>query len=185
MNSQLTKEEKLSLLKLAKESVFANVQQQSLPSTESSFAKLNEPGAAFVTLHVDGKLRGCMGTFAWRSTHTEIVQQMALYASTRDPRFPSIDESDLSSMTVEISVLSSPIEVGGLDEIQIGRDGLIISHQNARGVLLPQVATDRDWDVKTFLEHTCLKAGLPTDAWKREDVQIQRFEAEVFSEEED
>ena len=141
---------------------------------------LASPGAAFVTLHVDGALRGCIGTSERRRSLWRVVGEMASAAATRDPRFPPIDVIDLPAMTVEISVLSPELRIHQPEEIEIGRHGLDIRRGGARGLLLPQVAVEHGFDREKFLAATCRKAGLPADAWHDETTEIRVFEAEVF-----
>jgi AmmeMemoRadiSam system protein A len=107
---------------------------------------------------------------------------MAVAAGTRDPRFSPLSRQELSSVDIEISVLTPPRAVESVDEIQIGRDGLVISRGYSRGVLLPQVAVEQDWDRTTFLQQTCRKAGLPPNAWEQSGTVIEVFTAEVFGE---
>jgi AmmeMemoRadiSam system protein A len=141
---------------------------------------LASPAAAFVTLHVRGALRGCIGTSERRRSLWRVVGEMASAAATRDPRFPPIDVADLPSMTVEISVLSPDVRIHRPEEIEIGRHGLDIRRGGARGLLLPQVAVEHGFDREKFLAATCRKAGLPADAWHDETTEIRVFEAEVF-----
>jgi AmmeMemoRadiSam system protein A len=138
------------------------------------------PGAAFVTLHVGGELRGCIGTVERRRALWAVVGDMAAAAATRDPRFPPIDVADLREMTVEISVLTPDVVIHRPEEIEIGRHGLDVRRGDARGLLLPQVAVERGLDRETFLAATCRKAGLPADAWHDADTEIRVFEADVF-----
>jgi AmmeMemoRadiSam system protein A len=144
---------------------------------------LASPGAAFVTLHVDGALRGCIGTSERRRSLWRVVGEMASAAATRDPRFPPIDVTDLPALTVEISVLSPDVVIHRPEEIEIGRHGLDIRRGHARGLLLPQVAVEHGLDRETFLAATCRKAGLPADAWHDKATEIRVFEAEVFGDE--
>jgi AmmeMemoRadiSam system protein A len=141
---------------------------------------LASPGAAFVTLHVDGALRGCIGTSERRRSLWRVVGDMASAAATRDPRFPPIDVADLPALSVEISVLSPDVVIHRPEEIEIGRHGLDIRRGGARGLLLPQVAVEHGLDRETFLAATCRKAGLPADAWHDQATEIRVFEAEVF-----
>ena len=133
----------------------------------------------FVSLHKRGDLRGCIGHPDGGEPLGAIIASCAVAAATGDPRFPAVTERELGDIDLEISVLT-PIEPV-LDplEIVVGRDGLIIEQHWHRGLLLPQVATEQGWDRETFLAHTCVKAGLPRDAWKR-GARIFRFQAEVF-----
>jgi AmmeMemoRadiSam system protein A len=140
-------------------------------------------GAAFVTLHVDGALRGCIGTSERRRSLWRVVGDMASAAATRDPRFPPIDVTDLPAMTVEISVLSPDVIIHRREEIVVGRHGLDVRRGGARGLLLPQVAVEHGLDRDAFLAATCRKAGLPADAWHDDATEIRVFEAEVFGDE--
>lgn len=146
---------------------------------------LASPGAAFVTLHVGGALRGCIGTSERQRSLWRVVGDMASAAATRDPRFPPIAPVDLPTMTVEISVLSPDVVIHRPEEIEIGRHGLDIRRGGARGLLLPQVAVEHGFDREKFLAATCRKAGLPADAWHDEATEIRVFEAEVFGDDED
>jgi AmmeMemoRadiSam system protein A len=141
---------------------------------------LATPGAAFVTLHVSGDLRGCIGTLDRQRSLWSVVGDMAAAAATRDPRFDPIDVRDLRDMTVEISVLSPDVVIHGPEEIEIGRHGLDVRRGAARGLLLPQVAVEHGLDRETFLAATCRKAGLPPDAWHDAGTEIRAFEADVF-----
>lgn len=137
---------------------------------------------AFVTLHKQGNLRGCIGTFAQSQSVLKTLDEMALAASQRDPRFSPVQAHELSLIDVEISLLTPLRPVADVAEIEVGRHGLCMSRGWQRGVLLPQVATEQGWDRETFLQQTCRKAGLPLDAWQDPDTRIQSFEAVVFGE---
>lgn len=141
---------------------------------------LAAPGAAFVTLHVGGALRGCIGTLDRRRSLWSVVGDMAAAAATRDPRFPPIDAADLQALTVEISVLTPDLVIHRPEEIEIGRHGLDVRRGGARGLLLPQVAVEHGLDREKFLAATCRKAGLPANAWTDADTEIRVFEADVF-----
>jgi AmmeMemoRadiSam system protein A len=143
-------------------------------------AGLDGPAAAFVTLRVEGELRGCIGTFEARAPLWETVHEMAVAAATRDPRFPALRARELGGLGVDVSVLAPARRVTDTAEIELGRHGLEIRRAGRRGLLLPQVATDHDLDLETFLAETCRKAGLPTTAWREPDTEIWSFEAEVF-----
>ena len=152
---------------------------------ESRAPALDAPGAAFVTIHVDGALRGCIGTLERRRSLWSVVGEMAAAAATRDPRFPPMDVTDLQAMTVEISVLSPDIVIHAPEQIEIGRHGLDVRRDGARGLLLPQVAVEHGFDREKFLAATCRKAGLPANAWHDDETVIRVFEAEVFGDEPD
>jgi len=136
----------------------------------------------FVSLHAaSGDLRGCIGTFEASEPLWRNVMDMAAAAATNDPRFPAVSVEELSSCVIEISALSPRREATAADVV-VGEHGLWISRRSSRGVLLPQVATERGWDRETFLEHTCQKAGLPRQAWREPDTRIEVFTAQVFGE---
>ena len=136
---------------------------------------------AFVTLRVHGQLRGCVGYPEPSRPLVELVEQCAVSAAISDPRFPSLTPAEWRNVELEISVLG-PIEpVGDLDAVQIGRDGLIAELGSRRGLLLPQVATEWHWNAREFASQTCVKAGLPRDAWQT-GAKLFKFDAEVFGE---
>ena len=147
------------------------------PSAEEPLAK---PGAAFVTLHVAGALRGCIGTSEAERPLWRVVGDMATAAATRDPRFAPLAPADLETLTVEISVLSAQKAIRDPAEIEIGRHGIDVRRSLARGLLLPQVAVEHHLDRDRFLAETCRKAGLPADAWRDPSTEVRIFEADVF-----
>jgi AmmeMemoRadiSam system protein A len=106
---------------------------------------------------------------------------MAGAAAFEDPRFPPVTAEELPELDLEVSVLSPLREVKELSEIEVGKHGLYISMGGFSGLLLPQVATENDWDRTTFLEQTCLKAGLPPETYKEKEVKLYLFSAEIFS----
>lgn len=137
---------------------------------------------AFVTLHKKGNLRGCIGYIEGIKPLKYTIEDMAVSAAFNDPRFAPVSEEEYSDIDVEISILTPIVEVKNVNEIEVGKDGIIISSGFNRGLLLPQVATEQNWDRDTFLSHTCLKAGLPADIWKTENIKIEKFSAYVFGE---
>ncbi len=139
---------------------------------------------AFVSLHCGGKLRGCIGYIIGTKPLVDTVREMAIAAAFRDPRFPPLHKDEFCDLDIEISVLSPITEVESVGEIQVGRDGLIISRGGRQGLLLPQVPGEYGWTREQFLEHTCYKAGLPGDAWKHAGTKIEKFSAQVFGEKE-
>ena len=177
----LSSTDRLKLLEIARSSIKAHLEGNPIPEFEVS-PTLKEPGAAFVTLTRRGRLRGCIGyTSAIRPLH-QTVSECAVQAAVSDRRFPPVTASELGDLDVEISVLTPLRAIGSPDEIEVGRDGLMISLGNRRGLLLPQVATDYGWSRTEFLQHTCQKAGLPTDAYLSADATIYSFRALVFGE---
>ncbi len=144
----------------------------------------NVPAGAFVTIHHGGELRGCIGQIEARQPLAAAVAQCAVSAATRDPRFPPLTPRELETGTeLEISVLTPMQPVSSPEEIEVGRDGLLIQQGYRSGLLLPQVATEWGWDRDSFLAHTCRKAGLPPDAWKQ-GAQLFKFQAEIFNDRE-
>ena len=143
---------------------------------------------AFVTLtERDGRLRGCIGLPYPVKPLWEAVVQAAFGAATNDPRFPRVEPDELSSLKVEVSALTEPEEISCKvvdlpKHVRVGTDGLIVSGMGTSGLLLPQVATEMSLAPDDFLSLTCQKAGLLPDAWLRSDVQVKRFQAEVFAE---
>nr|MBP7886610.1 AmmeMemoRadiSam system protein A [Candidatus Neomarinimicrobiota bacterium] len=145
--------------------------------------RLKVKRGAFVTLEKHHELRGCIGYILPIYPLYKTVIEMAKAAALDDPRFPPVSPSELKDITVEISVLTVPQKISDPSEIEVGKHGIIIKRGFNQGLLLPQVATDYGWDRETFLEHTCLKAGLPRDAWQDKNTEIQIFSAQVFNRE--
>ena len=136
---------------------------------------------AFVTVHVEGALRGCIGIPDPADAIGEVVRHCAAAAAFGDPRFPPVRRDELAMLALEVSVLSEFVPVADVGAIEIGRHGLVAERGQRRGLLLPQVAPEYGWTVEEFLNHTCIKAGLPPAAWQS-DARILRFEAIVFRE---
>ena len=136
---------------------------------------------AFVTIKRRGQLRGCLGTLECRGDLADEVARCAADAASEDPRFPPVAPDELSELEVEVSVLGplEPIDPTRPDAFVIGRHGLVVEQGIHRGLLLPQVATEWGWTAEQFLRQTCVKAGLPPDAWQRGAV-VYRFAADVF-----
>ncbi|RKZ20397.1 AMMECR1 domain-containing protein, partial [bacterium] len=129
-----------------------------------------------------GELRGCIGLIKGIKPLYLAVQDMAIAAALRDPRFPPVSPSELDEIEIEISVLTPLKEVKDVEEIKVGRDGIYIERGYHSGLLLPQVATEYGWTREEFLDHTCMKAGLFPGCWKEEGTKIYRFSALIFSE---
>ena len=179
----LSQEQRKTLLRIARESIEAVFEGRRPDLGRHQVDEsLQRPAGAFVTLTKEGHLRGCIGSIVPVAPLHEAVSRSAINAAFRDPRFSPLQNAELAEVEVEVSVMG-PIElVKNIDEIVPGRDGLIISRGSHAGLLLPQVATEYGWDRETFLSHTCQKAGLPPAAWHENDVKIEKFSAEVFSE---
>lgn len=177
----MKKTEQKTLLQLARETIIAQVSDQPLPTIEKPSQALLSHSGCFVTVKQQGQLRGCIGSFVAQQPLWQTVREMAVSAATRDPRFYPMRPADLDHFQLEISVLSPLQQIHSVDEIQVGTHGLYLIKGHNHGVLLPQVAVEYGWDRDAFLRHTCLKAGLPEDAWQKKcDIYI--FSAEVFGE---
>jgi AmmeMemoRadiSam system protein A len=177
----LTDEERHILLRLARQALESGVRGGNLNEEVSGLpAALLAPQGAFVTLHEEGQLRGCIGHVRGDEPLYKTVRECAVAAALSDPRFPPVTPEEIPLMNIEISVLSE-LQVVAPEQVEVGKHGLFISQGRRRGLLLPQVAVEWMWDRERFLEETCLKAGLAADAW-RHGATIEAFTAEVFGE---
>ena len=145
---------------------------------------LDEKRGGFVTLKKNGRLRGCIGYIEAVKPLLETVNEMAYSAAFNDYRFEPVSREEVEDLAIEISVLSPVRVTEDPSEIVVGKHGIIISAVGKRGLLLPQVAVEYGWDRDTFLDQTCVKAGLPKGAWRKSMTTIEIFSAEIFSEEE-
>jgi len=178
----LTQEQQATLLRLARESLRACVCGEPMPEPDIADPTLQAKRGAFVTLHKHDALRGCIGLIEPSRPLFRTVIEMARSAALEDPRFAPVQPLELDDIHIEISVLSPVEPVSDVDEIQIGTHGLIIRKGFRSGLLLPQVASERNWTRLEFLRQTCIKAGLAPDEWKH-DAEISAFSADVFGEE--
>ena len=137
---------------------------------------------AFVTLHKGGRLRGCIGHLSSDRPLTETVSEVAVSSAFDDPRFPPVTEEEAPRLSIEISVLSPFREISDPREVVVGTHGILMRRGGRSGLLLPQVATEQGWDREEFLDHTCLKAGLPMGSWRESGTHIEVFSAFVFGE---
>jgi len=172
--------DRLFLLQLARDAIVAHVRSGDLVTVIAETIAART-GAAFVSLHKHGELRGCIGHLEIDQPLGRVVPRCAVAAASTDPRFPPVTLVEVGDLEIEISLLGLPETITGPADIIVGRHGLIVERDWRHGLLLPQVATEWDWDGETFLAQTCHKAGLPQDAWKHW-AKLWRFEAEVFSE---
>ncbi len=189
---ELSYEDGVFLVKLARKAIHEYLAYgRRIKPPENTPKHLVKKGAAFVTLetYLNGRyeLRGCIGFIKPIAPLVDTVINSAIAASTEDPRFPPMTLSELSDVTVEVSVLSVPelIKAKGYDiikEVTIGYHGLIVQLGVFSGILLPVVPVEYCWDVETFLAETCLKAGLSPDCWLSPKVQVFRYYAATFKE---
>lgn len=181
------------LVKLARQAITTALSSGEVISVPNYYDEvLRQPRGVFVTLHKrvgnEKMLRGCIGIPYPVKPLIEATIESALNSAFRDPRFPPLGFDELDKVTIEISVLtpphlletSNPIEYPSL--MVIGRDGLLVESDWQRGLLLPQVAIEHGFDAVTFLDQTCLKAGLPKDAWRKGKVKVYTFQAQIFAE---
>jgi AmmeMemoRadiSam system protein A len=174
---EFSAEEREFLIRLAHESIASGLEHRTI-SLEPPSPHLAELRGAFTTLYLHEQLRGCVGYVLPSCPVYRAVAETARAAAFNDNRFSPITEHDLPLLEVELSILSPPRPIP-IEDIDIGRHGLLISWRGRRGLLLPQVAVEHGWDRKTFLEQTCHKAGVPADAWQR-GATIETFTAEIF-----
>jgi AmmeMemoRadiSam system protein A len=178
--AEYSPEERRILLNLAHRSIESALAKQLVDGTPPT-EHLAETRGAFTTLHLCGELRGCIGYVLPNASLYQTVAEIARAAAFDDPRFQPVTESEAPHLKIEISVLSVPKPIRP-EEVEVGKHGLIVMSGVRRGLLLPQVPVEWDWDRETFLTQTCVKAGLPPDAW-RHGASILGFTAEVFGEE--
>jgi AmmeMemoRadiSam system protein B/AmmeMemoRadiSam system protein A len=175
----LSEQEKKELLQLAYATVNLYIQENKVPVYKTQSENLLQNCGAFVTLKKHGQLRGCIGFIEPVLPLHQAVMQASIYAACRDSRFLPVTRDELDNLTVEISVLTPLKKIVNPNRVTIGQHGLVIAKNGKRGLLLPQVAVEHNWTRETFLERTCLKAGLPKNAW-RSGAEIFVFEAIVF-----
>ena len=176
--NEFSPEERVLLLRLAHESIIAMLEGREI-SLIPPTSHLAEPRGAFTTLYIRGKLRGCVGYVAPVAPLYRTIAESARGAAFEDTRFAPISLKEALELEVSLSILSrlAPIQPA---DVEIGRHGLVISLGPNRGLLLPQVPVEHNWDRTTFLEQTCKKAGLPPNAWQT-GARLEAFTAEAFS----
>ena len=174
----LSPDDRRVLLDVARRALEARVERRAPPPVERGGALDWECGA-FVTIHCRGELRGCLGRIDVDAPLAETIAHLAAVVSDSDPRFAPVSAFELPDIDLEISVLTPEREIQSIDEIEVGRHGVVVEQGSRRGLLLPQVASEHGWDRETFLGHACLKASLPRDAWCH-GAHVFVFEAQVF-----
>lgn len=176
----LSEHDKDTLRHIAKTVIQSKARGKPAPEFTVDSPILKEKRGAFVTINKGGQLRGCIGYIQPYKPLYQTIEEMAIQAAFHDPRFGPVTEKELPDLEVEISVLTPMKRIKAVEEIEVGKHGILIERGFHSGLLLPQVATEYGWDRKTFLGHTCLKAGLPQDAWKGKDTVISIFSADIF-----
>ncbi|TYB31508.1 MAG: AmmeMemoRadiSam system protein B [Candidatus Mcinerneyibacterium aminivorans] len=191
-SSAAEKEKKISphlkdrILEISRETLDNYVKNNKIPDINIHSSFFKKKRGLFITLRTkNGELRGCLGRIYPTMKLYEGIQKMTVASATRDPRFSPVSEEELDNIIIEVSILSKPKKVNNIEEIELGKHGVIIKKNNRSGVFLPQVAGETGWSKIKFLEHLCRdKAGLNKDAWKSSETEIYIFTAEVFNEKE-
>lgn len=185
----LSNEDGETIVKIARKTIETYLNENRiLEVPEGIHEKLKEFRGVFVTLEENGDLRGCIGYPEPVMPLIEALIDAAISAATRDPRFPPVTPREFEAITVEVSVLTKPeiIQVENprdyIENVEIGKDGLIVEIGPYKGLLLPQVAVEWCWNPEEFLSNTCMKAGLQPDCWLADDVKIYRFHSQIFNE---
>ncbi len=176
---EFSPQERACLLAVAHDSILSTLQLREI-SLDPPTPHLSEIRSVFTSLHLAGQLRGCVGYVISKFPLYRTVAETARGAAFADNRFSPVTLAEAAQLVIELSILS-PLQQVTPEEIEVGCHGLLITHNGRRGLLLPQVAAERQWDRLAFLEQTCRKAGLPSDAWQKGAV-LQAFTAEVFGE---
>jgi AmmeMemoRadiSam system protein A len=179
-SDRLVPDERAELLARARRAAAIALAVLSDGSFPEPTGRLAQPGAAFVTWRRDGKLRGCIGSVEPTRPLAVDVERNAVAALLHDPRFAPTTARDFPRLTIEISVLWPRERIAAAADLEIGAHGVYVEKGARRGLLLPQVAPEWGWGAEELLEQVCLKAGLPGEAWRRPDVALYRFAAEVF-----
>ncbi len=175
--AEFSREERRILLQIAHHAILSELSGQTWQEEPVS-PKLREPRGVFTTLYLQSELRGCVGYAMPVAPLHRAVDETARAAAFEDSRFLPVTRAEAPLLEVSLSVLSPlfPIQP---EHVEVGRHGLVVSFGFSRGLLLPQVPAEYGWDRETFLEQTCRKAGLPSDAWRRR-AKLEAFTAEVF-----
>ncbi len=188
LENNLTPDEGNLLITIARENILAYLKGEEYVLNHELPEIFHEKLGVFVTLSIDSYLRGCIG---YPEPYMELIEgvlDVSVAAAVDDPRFSPLSLEEFENVDIEVSVLTKPklVEVDSyedyLDVLKVGRDGLIIENMYHRGLLLPQVPVEQNWDIKTFLENLCYKAGLHEDAWKDDYTKIYSFQAQIFEE---
>ncbi len=182
-NNELSQEQKNELLTIAKNSIEGYIKNGRIPDFKIKDPRLEEREGAFVTLHNNSQLRGCIGQIIPNQKPLwQVVRDMAIAASTQDNRFPIVNKKELTELEYEISVLSRPVEIKNWQDIELGKHGVIVERGLQGGVFLPQVATETGWTLEEFLDRLCEdKAELEAGCYKNDkEVTLKTFSAQVF-----
>jgi len=175
-------EEKKVLFKIARNTISSKLNHTEFTYPKNIPETLKPLSGAFVTLKMDGELRGCIGYTQAIKPLDETIHEMANAAAFEDPRFGPVNKSEYDFLEIEISIITPMVLISDVDEIEVGKHGLMIKKGFMSGLLLPQVATEYNWNREEFLQHTCNKAGLAADAYNSPDAEIYKFSAIIINE---
>ena len=178
----LSKTDATNLLAIARDAIVHQINNEECSPTPREEKALNEQSGCFVTITQNGHLRGCIGNFQSQQPLFQEVATMAVAAASQDPRFQPMSPDELNDFSLEITVLSPLEKINDTNLIEVGTHGIYIVKGFNRGVLLPQVATEYGWNREIFLQQTCIKAGLPENAWQHPDAEIYIFSGEIIHE---
>lgn len=179
----LNKVEQQTLLSIARETLNSHFKNKKYKFRDNLTENLQKKLGAFVTLKIQDELRGCIGYISAPDPLYKTISYLAEAAAFNDDRFDELDVEELPKITIEISVLSEPIKINSIDEIVLGQHGVIVEQDHKRGIFLPEVATENNWDIETLLNTLCEeKAEIPKEAWKNNKVTLYTFETENFYE---
>ena len=188
LEDKLTSDEGHLLIKIARENIATYLNGGDYHCNCELPDIFYEKLGVFVTLSINSNLRGCIG---YPEPYMELIEgllDVSIAAAVDDPRFNPLSLEEFDKVKIEVSVLTKPqlVQVDSYEDylnvLKVGRDGLIIENMYHRGLLLPQVPVEQNWDIETFLENLCYKAGLYRDAWKEENTKIYNFQAQIFEE---
>jgi hypothetical protein len=183
----LSRQDGETLVKLARQTIKTYLSEETIVDVPN-VAAFNEKRGVFCTLKtVAGELRGCIGLPYPTKALGEAVVDAAVASATRDPRFYTLTLKELDSIVIEVTVLTPPEKLEGPHDkfpakVKVGKHGLIVQSRLGSGLLLPQVATENEWDSTKFLDMTCWKAGLPEGCWKQDNTEVFCFEGQIFKE---
>lgn len=183
----LSEEEGKLAVRIARGSIEIHLAGRQIPEIPDLPPVFDENRGVFVTLKREGVLRGCIGIPYPVMPLSEALKQAAIASATEDPRFMPVSADEFDGIEIEVTVMTPPEPLLCLpaerpSRIEAGRHGLIVSGRGRSGLLLPQVATEYGWDERTFLDHTCMKAGFPSGCWERSEIEVKTFEGQIFHE---
>ncbi|SEA14959.1 hypothetical protein SAMN05660420_01388 [Desulfuromusa kysingii] len=178
----LAKTDATELLTIARDAITHQINNEAYRLEPRKEGPLTTQSGCFVTITQQGRLRGCIGHFQAQQPLFKEVAAMAVAAACHDPRFKPMDRADLDNFELEITILSPLEKISDINQIIVGTHGIYIIKGSNRGVLLPQVATEYGWDRETFLQQTCIKAGLPENSWLHPEAELFIFSGEIIHE---